>query len=225
MKKSKFDILISITITISILLFIYYLLLNGSKKILHISEVTFAISSILIIIHLLRNITLKKKPKIVEHNLNYEDIINVITNNLINDGFVLGIEEIKENIRIKHYKKEKDRNSMFMISVTYASIITNDLIDVINNSIENQCKKDKHENINYLYSIPLLIVEETNPCFFDNINIKVLNNMITLICGISLKDKKLYLLEKDMKENMIKYHVMKEKLFEILKINGVDKNE
>ena len=44
--------------------------------------------------------------------------------------------------------------------------------------------------------------------------------MISLISGISKEENVLYIMEKDMKENIIKYHISKDKLLEILKIKG-----
>ena len=71
-----------------------------------------------------------------------------------------------------------------------------------------------------MHSIPLVIVENTNQYFIKSINVECKSNMISLISGISKEENVLYIREKDMRENIIKYHMAKDKLLEILKIKG-----
>lgn len=220
MKRSKFDLIISTLITISLICFLFFLLDRSSTNILNLGIIIFLFSSILIIIYLIKNITLKKQSKIIKYKLPFENCIETINENLINDGFVLGIDEIKENLRIKHYKKEFNKNSMYMISIISCNNLNDKLNKIINSSIINQCKKDKHENVKYLYSIKIIIVDKTNSCLMNNLDIEFENNKTTLTTCISLEENNLYLMEKDAKENIIKDHTAKEKLFEILNLKG-----
>lgn len=220
MKRSKFDLIISTLITISLICFLFFLLDRNLTNILNLGIVIFLFSSILIIIYLVKNITLKKQSKIIKYELSFDNYTETINENLINDGFILSIDETKENLRIKHYKKEFNKNSMYMVSIISCNNLSDKLNKIINSSIINQCKKDKHENVKYLYSIKIIIVEKTNNCLIKNIDIKFEDNKTSLTSGISVEENNLYLMEKDTKENIIKGHTVKEKLFEILKLKG-----
>ena len=218
MKKSKFDIIIKILLTISITCLVVYILNRNAKRTLNLGIIIFIISSLLIIIHLVKNITLKNKAKIVKYNIEYQNIKEKINENLTKANFTLCIEEIKENMRINHYKKEKTSTSMYMISIIECKELNKELLNDIKTSITNICKKDKHEKIKYLYSVPIIIVGEPNEYLIKNIEITTGNNIITLMCGITKKEHELYIMEKAMKENTIKYHEAAKILFEILEI-------
>lgn len=220
MRRSKFDFIISVLITISIICFIFFMFDRNAKKVLNLGIIVFLFSSVLIIFHLVKNITLKKQPKMIKLDLILNNYLEEINESLINDGFVLAIDEIKDNIRIKHYKKEINKTSLIMFSVINCITLTPNLYRKFVSSISNQCKKEKNTDIRFLHSIPLVIVENTNQYFIKSINVECKSNMISLTSGISKEENVLYIMEKDMKENIIKYHISKDKLLEILKIKG-----